>query len=285
MQALSSFFKIQESGSTLSREFIAGLITFLSMAYIVVVNPLILADAGLDKESVFIATALASALCSIFMALVAGLPFALAPGMGVNAFFTYTLVLGMGYSPSSAFAGIFVAGLLMAVISATPLRRMLISAMPHSLKVATTVGVGLFIAFIGLRAAGLVVDQSATLVTLVKFHSKEGLSALLSLFGLFLLLGLHHLKVTGDFLIALVVTTILAMLFGFAPLPSGFAKMPNFGALRLFDLDFIGFFGKPHFIGALFALFLVIFFGCNGDFCGAWLSFGKETRQRRSGLE
>lgn len=163
---LEKIFKLKAKNTTVKTELIAGLTTFLAMAYILGVNPLILKDAGMDIQSVFVATALSSGLASIVMGIVANYPVALAPGMGINALFTYTICGAMGMSWQAALAGVFLSGVLFLVISITGIRKTVINAIPNQLKIAIGAGIGFFIAFIGLKNAGVVVADAATGVAL-----------------------------------------------------------------------------------------------------------------------
>ena len=165
---MDKFFKLKERGTDVRTEFIAGITTFMTMAYILAVNPSILGAAGMDTGAVFTATALASALASICMALFANLPFVLSAGMGLNAYFAYTVVLGMGYSWEVALTAVFVEGIVFILLSLTNVREAIFNAIPGGLKVAVSVGIGLFITFIGLQNAHIVVDGS-TLVGLFSF--------------------------------------------------------------------------------------------------------------------
>ena len=157
-------FRLKEHGTNVSTEVVAGFTTFMTMAYILIVNPLILGDAGLDMGKVFTATAVSSLVATLIMGLLANLPFALAPGMGLNAFFAYTVVLGMGKSPEFALTAVFLEGIIFILLSFFNVREAIINSIPHSIKKAISVGIGLFIAFIGLANAGVIVD-GATLVT------------------------------------------------------------------------------------------------------------------------
>ena len=163
---LDKFFKITENKSTLKTEIVAGITTFMTMVYILAVNPSILSAAGMDKDAVFTATALSAVIATLVMALVAKLPFALAPGMGLNAFFAFTVVLGMGYSWEFALTAVFLEGIIFILLTAFNIRELIVNSIPLNLKHAVSVGIGLFIAFIGLKGTGLIVDNPATLVTL-----------------------------------------------------------------------------------------------------------------------
>jgi len=211
---LEKWFKLSKNGTTVKTEVMAGITTFMTMAYILAVNPSILADAGMDSTAVLLATALASFIGTCFMAFAANLPFALSAGMGLNAYFAYTVVLGMGYSWQVALLAVFVEGLIFILLSLTNVREAIFNAIPLNLKRGVSVGIGLFIAFIGLQNAGLSVD-SATLVTITSFtenFTTSGISALLALAGLFIMAVLYIKKVKGAILIGIILTWILGML-------------------------------------------------------------------------
>ena len=163
MERIKKFFKIEERGSSIRTELIGGLVTFLAMAYILAVNPNILGAAGMPAGGVFIATAIASAVATLIMGLYANYPIALAPGMGINALFAFTVVLGSGYTWQEALAATFISGVVFLIISFTPLRKSIINAVPASLKKAIGAGIGFFIAFIGLKNAGIIVANPANI--------------------------------------------------------------------------------------------------------------------------
>ena len=160
------FFKLKENGTTVKTEIIAGITTFMTMAYILAVNPDILGAAGMNRHGVFVATILSAVLGTVLMGLLANYPFAQAPGMGLNAFFAYTVVIGMGYSWQYALAAVFVEGLIFILLTACNVREALFNAMPNCMKYSISAGIGLFIAFIGLKNAGVVVDDASTLLAL-----------------------------------------------------------------------------------------------------------------------
>jgi len=211
---LNNFFKLEEKGTTIKTEVIAGVTTFATMAYILAVNAAILSDAGLDRGAVFVATAIASVVGTVAMALLANLPFAVAPGMGLNAFFAYTVVIGMGFSPQLALAAIFVEGILFIILSKSGIRTALFNSIPLTLKYAVGAGIGIFILFIGLKNAGVVVKDNATYVTM---GSLQGAAPALCLLGVVFTIFLLMRKVKGALLIGIIVTWlagILAQLFG-----------------------------------------------------------------------
>jgi len=212
-------FKLKENRTTVKTEIIAGITTFMTMAYILAVNPDILSATGMDKGAVFVATALAAALATLVMAFVANLPFALAPGMGLNAFFAFGVVIGMGHSWQFALTAVFIEGLIFIVLTAFNIREMIINSIPAGMKKAISVGIGLFIAFIGLRNAGIVVNHDATLVALGDVKSG---TALVGIIGIILTGVLLVLRVKGAILIGLLASTIIGIPFGVTHLPESF---------------------------------------------------------------
>ena len=212
---LEKLFKLKQNNTTVKTEVVAGITTFMTMAYILAVNPTMLSAAGMDKNAVLIATALASFIGTLAMALLANYPFALAPGMGLNAYFAYTVCGAMGYSWQVALMAVFVEGIIFIILSLTNVREAIFNAIPFSLKKGVSAGIGLFIAFIGLQGAHLVVNNDATLVSYVNFtenFSTEGICAILALVGLFITVILYIKKVKGAILIGILATWILGMI-------------------------------------------------------------------------
>ena len=211
---LEKLFKLKQHNTTVRTEIVAGITTFMTMAYILAVNPSILADAGIDPTAVLLATAIASFIGTACMALMANMPFVLSAGMGLNAYLAYTVVLGMGYSWQFALLAIFVEGLIFIILSLTNVREAIFNAIPLTLKRGVSVGIGLFIAFIGLQNAGLAVDAS-TLVTITSFtdnFTTHGICALLAVIGLLFTATLHIRGVKGSILYGIVGTWLLGML-------------------------------------------------------------------------
>ena len=212
---LEKFFKLKENGTNVRTEVVAGVTTFMSMAYILAVNPSILSASGMDAQAVLIATAIASFIGTICMALLANYPFALAPGLGLNAYFAYTVCGSMGYSWQIALFAVFVEGLIFIVLSLTNVREAIFNAIPLQLKKGVSVGIGLFIAFIGLQNAGIVVNNDSTLVSIVDFTADfhtSGISALLAVIGIFIIAVLYVKKVKGAILIGIFATWILGII-------------------------------------------------------------------------
>lgn len=216
---MEEFFKLRERGTSVKVETMAGVTTFMTMAYILAVNPSVLGKAGMDQGAVFTATALASAIASFCMALFANLPFVLSAGMGLNAYFAYSVVLGMGYTWQQALTAVFVEGLVFIVLSLTNVREAIFNAIPNTLKVAVSVGIGLFICFIGLQNSKIVVD-GATLVTLFSFKgsiadgtfNSAGISVILALCGILLMTYLLFKNVKGSILIGMVALWVVGMI-------------------------------------------------------------------------
>lgn len=212
---IENFFKLKENNTTVKTEVVAGITTFMTMAYILAVNPSMLEAAGMDKTAVLIATCLASFIGTLAMALLANYPFALAPGMGLNAYFAFTVCGVMGYSWQVALMAVFIEGLIFIVLSLTRVREAIFDAIPSSLKKGVGAGIGLFIAFIGLQGAHLVVDNSSTLVTYVNFTENwhtSGICAVLALIGLFITAILYIKGIKGSILIGILATWVLGML-------------------------------------------------------------------------
>lgn len=206
---MENFFKLKEHGTNVSTELLAGLTTFMTMAYILIVNPSILSATGMDAGALFTATALASIVGTVAMALLANYPFALAPGMGLNAFFAFSVVIGMGYTWQVALTAVLVEGLLFLLLTAVNVREALFNAIPLNLKYAVSAGIGLFIAFIGFQNAGLVVDDMATLVHLGDMTSAP---VILAMIGIVVTGILVVKKVKGSILLGILVTWLLTML-------------------------------------------------------------------------
>lgn len=212
---MERFFKLKENNTTVRTEVIAGITTFMTMAYILAVNPSMLAAAGIDPTAALIATCLASFVGTLCMALMANYPFALAPGMGLNAYFAYTVCLGMGYDWRIALAAVAVEGIIFIILSLTNVREAIFNAIPGTLKKGVSAGIGLFIAFIGLQGAHIVVNNDSTLVSYVNFRANfntEGICAILALIGLFITIILYVKGVKAAILIGIVATWVLGML-------------------------------------------------------------------------
>ena len=237
---LERTFKLKENNTTVRTEIAAGITTFMTMAYILAVNPSILSEAGMDANAVLIATCLASFIGTTCMAFMANMPFALSAGMGLNAYLAYTVVLGQGISWQIALFAVFVEGLLFIVMSLTNVREAIFNSIPLTLKKGVSVGIGLFIAFIGLQNAGLAVDSS-TLVTITSFtenFNTHGICALLAVIGLFITAILHIRKVNGAILVGIVATWGLGMLCQVLGI---YVPNPEMGAYSLFPSGIMSF--------------------------------------------
>ena len=258
---MEKFFKLQERNTTVSKEIIGGITTFLAMAYILAVNPSILSASGMSWGAVFTATALSAAIATFVMAFCANLPVALAPGLGLNAFFTYTVVLGMGCTYQLALTAVLLEGILFIILSLCGVREAIIKSIPEGLKKAVAVGIGLFIAIIGLANAGIVSTETGTLIGYVNF-TMANKTAIVAVIGLILTIVLYTLKVPGAILIGIIVTTIVGIPFGVTTIPENFRPLSAPSAPTVFAFDFKGIFcttaGKFSF--AVIGQFFVIFF-------------------------
>ena len=244
-------FGLTENGTTVRTEFVAGVTTFLTMVYIVFVNPDILSNARMDRGAVFVATCLAAAVSTLIMALYANYPIALAPGMGLNAFFAFTLVLGYKYTWQQALAFVFISGLLALVITATRLRETIITAIPQNLKLAVSAGVGMFLGIIALQQSGIVADHPVTLVTLGNL--KEWPS-ILALMGFVLIVVLNSRKILGGTLIGILAVTLAGLALGIVHY-GGIVSMPPSLAPTFLQLDFSRVFEST----ALFVIVTLLF--------------------------
>ena len=233
---MENFFKLKERGTTVGKEVIAGITTFLAMAYILAVNPGILSASGMDFGSVFTATAVASAIATLVMAFAANLPVALAPGMGLNAFFTYTVVLGMGCSWQFALTAVLLEGILFIILSLVGVREAIIKSIPASLRKAVAVGIGLFITLIGLANAGIVSSETGTIIGFVNLNLQNS-AALVAVLGLIITIILYVLKVPGSVLIGIAITTIIGIPFGVTSVPENFKAVSLPAAPYFFEFE------------------------------------------------
>lgn len=283
---LEKVFKLKENNTNVKTEITAGITTFMTMAYILAVNPSILGDAGMDSTAVLLATCIASFIGTACMALMANMPFALSAGMGLNAYFTYTVVLGFGYSWQVALLAVFIEGLIFIVLSLTNVREAIFNSIPLSLKHAVSVGIGLFIAFIGLQNAGLSINNDSTLVTIVSFtdnFTTSGISALLAIIGTFLIAVLYIKKVKGSILIGILATWILGIICQltglYVPTPDAgyYSLIPTFAMTdftklgetfgQCFNVD-LGSVGIVNFIIVIFSFLFVDMFDTLGTLIG-----------------
>ena len=250
---MEKFFKMSARGTNVRREIVAGLTTFLAMAYILAVNPKMLANTGMDAGGVFTATALAACIATLVMAFTANLPIALAPGMGLNAFFAFTVVLGMGISWKIALTAVFLEGVLFIILSLFNVREAIIKAIPSNLKKAVAAGIGLFICFIGFQNAGIIVNNDATLVGLGNLTHGP---AAVAMIGLALTAVLYALKIPGSILIGILVTTLIGIPFGVTSVPANWTPVSMPAAPLLFQFDFSRIFTLDFF--AVFFTFLFV---------------------------
>lgn len=269
---LEKIFLLAKKHTNVKTEIIAGLTTFLAMAYILAVNPGMLAITGMPQEAVFFATAVSAGLASILMGVLANYPVSLAPGMGVNALFTYTVVLTYGYSWDAALATVFVSGLLFVVISVTGIRKMIINAIPKNMKLAIGAGIGFFIAFIGFINGGIVVDNASTLVSLGNFKDPV---VLLAIFGILITIVLMAKNINGSVFIGIIITTVVGIIMRAlglegisAPLPAlptGFMSVNlDFSTVGAFARGFSEMLSQPTLPLVLFSFLFVDFFDTAG---------------------
>jgi len=261
MEFITKFFKLQENKTTVRTEIVAGITTFMTMAYILFLNPNILSATGMDKNAVFFATAVAAGFVTIAMGLVANFPIALAPGMGLNAFFATVALAGVGMPWRVALGAVFISGLIFILLTVTKVRQILVVAVPHSLKIAITVGIGLFITIIGLKLSEIMaVSANVIPPTLDHLNATKGQSnllffewniglgslknpaMLLCLIGLVITSALMALRVKGSLLIGIIVTTIIGIPMGVTKIAEGFSPfaLPDFSNLAVFELDIKG---------------------------------------------
>ena len=263
MNVIERYFGIDGRNTTIKTEILAGLTTFLTMAYIIFVNPDMLAKAGMDKGAVFVATCLASALGCFLMGLIARLPVALAPGMGLNAFFTFTVVLGMGKSWQVALGAVFISGLLFVLISAFKLREWIINAIPYTLKQGIVAGIGAFLAFIALKSSGIIVASPATFVTMGKLTDFGPAMAILSFF---LIVVFVQRKVPAAVMLSILIVTVISLLAGETHY-SGIVSMPPSIAPTFMQLDIAGALDVSM-VSVIFAFLFVVLFDTSGTLIG-----------------
>lgn len=280
---LDRTFHLSETGTTVRREIMAGLTTFISMAYILFVNPSVLGEAGMPKGAVFTATALSAIIGCLLMALLANYPIAIAPGLGDNAFFTYSVVLTMGIPWQKAMAGVFVASVLFTILSFLKVREIVINAIPHDLKLAISAGIGIFIAFVGLQGGGLIVASKSSLV---QMGSLTVPTTWLTIFGLLVTAVLMARKVPGSIFIGIVLTTILGLCTGLIKAPSHIISMapsmkPTFG-VGIRNLHVMS---DPQMWAVVLIFLLVAFFDTAGTLVGLATQAGlmKNDRMPRIG--
>ena len=266
---MEKLFHLKERGTNVKTEILAGITTFLAMAYILAVNPAILGQAHMSHQGVFLATAISAGVASIFMGLMANYPVSLAPGMGVNALFTYTIVGQMGLSPEGALACVFVSGIIFVIITVTNIRRMIINAIPAQLKLAIGAGIGFFVAFVGLKNAGIIVASESTFVSLGNFKNP---TVLLALFGIIITLVLLVKNKPAAVFYGLIITAVVGVVFGSFFGLKGMPQLPSKLVSVNFDFSLVGAFARgfnemithPQCIVAIFSLLFVDFFDTAG---------------------
>lgn len=263
MAVLENYFKLKENGTDVRTELLAGLTTFLTMAYIIFVNPSILGDAGMPKDAVFVATCLAASLGTLIMGLYANYPIALAPGMGLNAYFAYVVVKGMGLSWEIALGAVFISGCLFILVSVFKLREMIVNGIPHSIRTAITVGIGMFLALIALRSSGIVVADPSTLV---KVGELRAAPPLLAITGFFVIVALDKLRVKGAILIGIMLVTTLSFFFAGNQFNGIVSPIPMIDP-TLFKLDIMGALSVG-ILNVVLVFFLVELFDATGTLMG-----------------
>ncbi|MDA0703365.1 MAG: NCS2 family permease [Proteobacteria bacterium] len=261
---LESCFKLKELGTNVRTEVLAGITTFLTMAYIIFVNPSILAAAGMDQGAVFVATCLSAAIGCAIMGFYANYPIAQAPGMGLNAFFAFVVVGSMGYTWQVALGAVFVSGVLFLILSILPVREWIINAIPKSQKMAISAGIGFFLGLIALKSAGIVVDHPATLVSVGDLTQTTVILAVLGFFGI---VALDRKGVPGAIIIGILAVSIVGMVLGISPAPDTFASMPPSIAPTLFAFSFSDLFAVGV-LSIIFAFLLVDMFDTAGTLVG-----------------
>ena len=263
MAFLESFFKLKEHGTSVKTEVLAGFTTFLTMAYIIFVNPAILSQTGMDFNAVFVATCVAAAIGTMVMGLVANYPIALAPGMGLNAYFTFAVVKGMGVPWETALGAVFISGVIFVIITSLKIREQIVNAIPHSLKLAISAGVGLFLAIIGLKGAGVITGSEATMVTLGNVAAP---TTLLAVFGFFVIVALEYRKVTGAIIIGVLLVTLLSVLLGMTEFKGVFAAPPSIEPTFM-KMDIASAINAG-LIGVIFIFFFIDLFDTTGTLIG-----------------
>ncbi|WP_153111544.1 NCS2 family permease [Propionivibrio limicola] len=260
---LERYFQLSEHGTNVRTEVMAGLTTFLTMAYIIFVNPDILSAAGMPKDSVFVATCLAAALGSGIMGLYANYPIALAPGMGLNAYFAFSVVQGMGFTWQAALGAVFISGILFILVSLFKVREAIVNSIPRSLKFAISAGIGLFLAIIGLKNAGIITGNAATLVSLGDLHNP---GTLLAVAGFILIVALEQRKVPGAIIIGILSVTVVSVVFGLTAFGGVVAPPPSI-LPTLFQMDIAGAF-QAGVMTVVLTFFMVELFDASGTLIG-----------------
>ncbi|CAH1850505.1 NCS2 family permease [Convivina praedatoris] len=283
MSSIARYFQFRELKTSYKTETVAGLTTFVAMAYILFVNPTVLSVAGMDAGAVFTATAIASGIATLFMGIVARYPIAVAPGLGVNAFFSYSVVLGMGIKWQTAMAGILVAAIIFLLITFFKIREKIINIIPQDLKVAIAAGIGLFIAFIGLHNAGLIVTNKDTMVSLGHLSTP---TTLLSIFGIVVTLVLMSRKIPASIFIGMVLTSLLGIATGIIKLPHSIvAPAPSLSPTMGASIHALGTINSLQMVIVILTFLLVTFFDTAGTLIGLaeQAGFMKDNQMPRAG--
>jgi len=266
MQRIANFFQFNENGTTFKTEILAGLTTFVSMAYILFVNPQVLGASGIDQGAVFTATAFASAFGCFLMGILANYPIAISASLGINAFFAYSVVIGMKVPWETALAGVFVASILFMILTAFKLREKVVDAIPRDLKMAISAGIGLFIAFIGLSQGGLVQADKSTLLTLGSLHTG---STWLTIFGLLITVFLMSARVPGAIFNGMIANSVLGLATGLIPMPHHIiAGVPSISSTFMVGLPHAGSINSLQMLVVVLTFLLVTFFDTTGTLVG-----------------
>lgn len=273
MNALKNYFGIDGVNTTIKKEIIAGITTFMTMVYIIFVNPNMLSQAGMDSGAVFVATCLAAAIGCFIMGLVAKLPIALAPGMGLNAFFTYGVVLGMGHSWQTALGAVFLSGCIFVLISLFKIRQWVLNAIPAPVKIGIVAGIGAFLAFIAMQNSGIIVDHPATLVGL----GPVTFSSAMAILSFFMIAALSHYRIAGGATIGILVITVIGIASGNATF-SGVVSMPPSIAPTFLELDIMGALDVGM-ISVIFAFLFVDLFDTSGTLIAIARQSGLTTKK------
>lgn len=267
MEFLARYYKFSANNTNMATEIRAGITTFMTMAYILFINPQILSITGMPAQDIAAATAIASSIACLIMGIYARFPFALAPGMGLNAYFTFGVVQGMGVSWEVALAAVFIEGIIFIALAATSFRSKMINAIPNTLKIATMVGIGLFLSIIGLKNAGLTVAHPATLLSLGDLKDP---SVILSFFGIILTASLMFKGIKSALLMSIIVLTIIAWFTGLSPAPETYVTWPHFPQETLLAIDF-----SQVFTGAFATIVIAFLFVDMFDTAGTLIGTGR----------
>lgn len=271
---LERLFKLKKNETSIRTEVMAGVSVFLTMSYIVIINPSMLALTGMDQGAVFVATCLAASLSSAIMGILANYPIALAPGLTLNAYFTYGVVLGAGHNWRIALGAVFISGVIFLLLSVLPIREYLVNSIPKSLKVAIVAGIGLFLSMVGFKNAGLIVSNPTTFIALGNLHDH---TTLLAVLGFFIIIGLDALGVVSSIIISILIITALSILLGFSQFEGIFSFPPSI-LPTLFEMDIKGAFSLG-LVTIVFAFLFVDLFNNTGTLIGVAYRAGFMNKQ------